>query len=466
MLKNKKWFLLSVSLIFIISAYAQENSPFSRYGIGDNFPNQTIQYRGIGGMTAAQGSQQALNTNNPASYSDLYTSGSIGGLATFDLGVGIDSRTLKSVSPAASYNSANFMPYYFSMGLPIAKKGFGLVFGLKPITRINYNVVKHNTLPIQGYPDSIEHYTSVYSGNGGLNQVFLGAGKKIGNLSIGVNLGYDFGKKDIKTQTAYDSAYSTGTDPSQIPTKGSIKDSLNTFGGFVWEAGLQYKAKLSERIDPITKITSTYYLTFGLSGAIKQNIHLKQSGAFYTYYAADANNPQAIDTVYSTPVKKGTATLPLNYNIGVMLNNYSEGIEKWGVGMEYDAKKWASDFRINNVPETAFNNSWILRGGAYFTPDPLRGKSFFSRAKYSLGFYTSKDNFALNNEDYKTNAITLGLGFMIRNFNRLSRQYSLMNTSLEIGRRGGSKNNYTENFFKFSIGFSLSDLWFTKRRYQ
>lgn len=89
----------------------------------------------------------------------------------------------------------------------------------------------------------------------------------------------------------------------------------------------------------------------------------------------------------------------------------------------------------------------------------------FSRARYSVGFYTGKDKLTFGNNDYNTQAVTLGMGFMLRNFNRTSRQYSLVNAAFEVGRRGDNSNNVSESFMKFSLGFSLSDFWFIKRRY-
>jgi hypothetical protein len=42
----------------------------------------------------------------------------------------------------------------------------------------------------------------------------------------------------------------------------------------------------------------------------------------------------------------------------------------------------------------------------------------------------------------------------------------MINTALEFGRRGNKENELRENFFRLSIGFTLSDIWFQKRQYQ
>lgn len=447
---------------FIYKAQAQINSPFSRYGVGVDHSSLNPRYIGIGGMSAAFSDQQALNTGNPASYGDLHTIGPAGGLATFDLGFDISSHNLKSADPLGSYKSNDFRPSYFTLGMPIAKSGLGMVLGLRSLTDINYNIKEQGSLPVQGYPDSTRMFNTLYQGSGGLNQVFLGLGKRIHHLSLGVNLGYDFGKRSISTQTAFDS--SSATDPTTAATQGSIYNDRKAFGGFVWEAGLQYELPLTDRTDPDTKIRTTSSLTLGATLSTSQKITSKTNTSFYKYYASDPDNPISQDTVYTTGEVKGKVTLPNTYKLGLMYNNYQDNIDRWGVGAEYNSTSW-SQYKEDDQSQPYYKDSYMVRGGVYFRPNPIRGKSMFSRARYSVGFFTGKDKLVFDNSQYKIQALTLGMDFMLRNYVRTSRQYSQINTALEIGRRGSNQNNVTESYLKFSVGFSLSDFWFTKRRY-
>jgi hypothetical protein len=57
------------------------------------------------------------------------------------------------------------------------------------------------------------------------------------------------------------------------------------------------------------------------------------------------------------------------------------------------------------------------------------------------------------------------MGLPLRNYNRQNEQYTLINLAFEFIKRGGNDNVLKENLFRLSAGFSLSDLWFTKRRY-
>lgn len=53
------------------AAFAQDNSPYSRYGIGDLTSTTNINNRGMGGITAGYTDQLSVNFNNPASYSSF-----------------------------------------------------------------------------------------------------------------------------------------------------------------------------------------------------------------------------------------------------------------------------------------------------------------------------------------------------------------------------------------------------------
>jgi len=57
--------------VLITSAFAQDNSPYSRYGIGDLTSTTNINNRGMGGITAGYTDQLSVNFNNPASFSSF-----------------------------------------------------------------------------------------------------------------------------------------------------------------------------------------------------------------------------------------------------------------------------------------------------------------------------------------------------------------------------------------------------------
>ena len=144
-----------IGLVFFLTpTQAQINSPFSRYGLGNEvFNNQNAASQGMGGFTTAYTSSmngsygQSVNFNNPASYGSIY-------LTTFDIGININSYTLKRADPVGREKSNYMSPNYLAIGVPINKaKKIGMAFGLRPISQINYSINEISYLKATG--DSI-----------------------------------------------------------------------------------------------------------------------------------------------------------------------------------------------------------------------------------------------------------------------------------------------------------------------
>mgnify|MGYP003524900181 FL=1 len=158
------FFLFLVVLLIKNSASAQENSPYSRYGLGDVVPGQNIVNRAMGGASAAYYDPVTVNFINPASYARLkYT--------TFDVGLDYTGRTLKASNPVRTLSSGYLIPSYVQVGFPLSKKNnWGMNIGLRPLTRINYELQQTNRLP------GIDSVRTSFSGQGGSYQAYLGTG--------------------------------------------------------------------------------------------------------------------------------------------------------------------------------------------------------------------------------------------------------------------------------------------------
>jgi hypothetical protein len=139
--------------------------------------------------------------------------------------------------------------------------------------------------------------------------------------------------------------------------------------------------------------------------------------------------------------------------------------DRWMIGADVTMQQWGSDYRFYNLKDNAVNNSVMLHVGGSLIPDAADGKRFWSRVTYRAGFYTGKDYINADTKGLKTYAGTFGLGFPIRRWRAYDYQFSLINTAIEVGKRGTGVNNVTESFFKFSLGLSLSDVWFRKHKY-
>lgn len=437
--------VLLVACIFQTAAFSQENSPYSRYGLGDLAPNHNIFTRGMGGISAAAIDYQSINYVNPASLGSIP-------LTIFDIGGEIDIRTLKSSNPVKKFSSTNTIFSYLQLGFPLSTEKmrkkeiyWGMNFGLKPITKINYKIEKYGRL------SNIDSLYTLYEGSGGTNQAFIGTGIKIKNLSVGLSAGYMFGNKDFSTRLTFIN--------DTVPYYKSNSATNSTFGGLLLTAGLQYEVVLNkDKKDEVKKI-----LRLGAYGNLQQKLNAKQDIIRETFNYDGNAGTYRIDSIYENTGVKGTVEYPSSFGAGF---TYSD--EHWLFGADYEKTSW-NKFRYFNDADQVQDN-WVIRVGGQYYPATINSpvKKYFNFVKYRAGFYYGPDYIKTNNKrpDY---AFTLGAGMPLSSLKTLSydfeRKIVVLNAALEIGSRGDKNTNLRENTVRFSIGVSMNARWFIKRKY-
>jgi hypothetical protein len=442
---------------FIAPLKAQINSPFSRYGVGNELYNsQNAANQGMGGLTAAYTPNmngafgQSINFNNPASYGGIY-------MTTFDIGLNLTNSILKRTTPAGKEKSTYLVPNYILVGVPLSKaKKIGFAFGLRPLTQINYSVNEYQYS--ESFGDSI--YTN-YKGEGGINQVFLGLGKSWKYLSIGMNTGYNLGRKKIDLVKAVmynaDSSYFYQ----------SLSSNNTSFGGVFFNFGVQGEFPLSSKTDAVTKDKTEYSLSYGATYTLDQNLKGKQdiirsTGTF------TAVQETAIDTALYQKDIKGTVQLPSAMTAGIALHKKITTVrgtyDQWVIGVELNQSNWKDGYKFYNENDQVRNAS-MIRMGAQLSPNPYAFESYWSTVTYRFGVFSGNDYINLNNNGLKVNGLTMGLGLPIRKYRSYDYQFTLLNLALQMGQRNNSSSNFKENFVQFTVGYSLSDVWFNKRKY-
>jgi len=440
--------IISVFLCSCIVAttFAQENSPFSRFAIGDLTNSQHVITRGMGGISVAYADGQSINFSNPASFANAR-------IVTYDIGITIDARTLRSANPVDKYNSANFSPTYLAVSTPIsAKRRLGFAFGFRPLSRINYSVIRNERL------SNIDSVQSLFEGSGGLNQAYFGIGKRWKGLSVGFTTGYNFGRKETSTKRAlindtvayYKSNYSTTT----------------SFGGVFLTTGLQYEFLVDSSINKKRAMTDKYYMRLGATAALGQKLYAGQDFTKETFDYDNSGGTYKIDSIAGGTNLRGRINIPTTYTAGVVFQKTSSdasgAYDIWTLGVEYTTAKW-SEYSFYNQKDATVNN-WQFKVGGQWVPDPKNTRSYWSRVNYRAGFNFGKDYINADGKELKNYGITLGFGLPVRPA-RFSYQFTTIHTALEFGRRGSAVNNITEGYFKLSVGLSLSDIWFIKRKY-
>jgi hypothetical protein len=441
--------------IFITFSYtfasAQENSPYSRYGMGDMVPSQNIVSRSMGGISTAfvdsstllwYQNSQSINLSNPASLGSLNI---LGNTTLFDLGGEIDIRTLKSNTSPDKYKATNTLISYLQLAFPVtpkrmAKKGYswGIAFGLRPFSRINYKIQGDKRLT------NIDSVSTLFEGSGGISQANFSTGIKIKNFSFGISTGYSFGNKQTSTQLRFVN--------DTVPYKFSNSASDANFGGMFLNLGAQYTIRLKDKS----------VLRIGASANLQQNLKAKRSVINETFDYASDGSIIAIDTVTAITNQQGTIKLPTIYNVGF---TYSTAHWVWGADM--DVAAW-SQYRYYGEKDAVQNSMKLHVGGQYYpATNSTSLKSYWKFVKYRAGFYYGSDYIKLGNSSRPDYGVTLGTGLPLTSVRAINGGgFVTLNTGVEIGQRGNKTNqSLRENIFRINFGISMSGAWFQKRKY-
>ena len=98
----------------------------------------------------------------------------------------------------------------------------------------------------------------------------------------------------------------------------------------------------------------------------------------------------------------------------------------------------------------------LLLGG-YFVPKYDSFNNYLSRIIYRGGFRYENTGLVLNNKSINDYAFTFGLGLPVG--------LSKINLGVEFGKKGTTANGLIEeNYVNVTVGLSLSDIWFIKRK--
>ena len=406
----------------------KDNSPYSRFGIGDlGNPRNTI-LRGMGGAATAYIDPFSVNNYNPASYSFLR-------VTSLDFAIEARSRSIFMNNVSTSSGTATIS--YLTIGVPMGKYA-GMAFGFQPLSNVYYNA--EDTLnDINGIGNAILNY----NGSGSLQYAYLGLSGQYKGFSIGFNGGYAFGS--IRHSTTLESIDVTKVRNSEF-------SKYNTVGGLYWKGGILYKAKLKKN----------QYINVGAAITLSQQLNVRRDAYDIGYqYINGSNGIEVIrDTVPQTMMKdvKGKMELPADYSFGL---HYGKDFN-WDIGADFVYTDW-SKFNLMGDRSSVGQNAYRMAIGGEITPDPA-SKKLFSQTTYRLGAYYGKDYVRLYDTDVNFVGGTVGASIPLK---RNYTQFARLNTALDIGQRGTIQNGMAREFFvKFTIGVSLNDKWFHKREFE
>ncbi|MEI9909948.1 MAG: hypothetical protein WDO71_09915 [Bacteroidota bacterium] len=219
---------------------------------------------------------------------------------------------------------------------------------------------------------------------------------------------------------------------------------------------MQYQAQLD----------SSVFITFGAYGNIKQTLNGSQDIIRETFfYDANGGNVR-IDSVSESKGVKGKIEYPSSFTAGFTIQRIPDNKKGgWLIGVDFSQSNW-KDYRFYGQSDSV-QNKWELRVGGELRPSLSSArKSYFGNVAYRAGFFFGPDYVKVK-EKLPVLGVTFGLGLPIRNYNRLSPgQATMVNLAFEYIKRGNNNNLLKENMFRISAGFSLSDFWFVRKKYE
>lgn len=420
-----KVFLSGCALLIAsnFSTFAQnsnrENSPYTRYGLGDSRNGVNPLLKGMASASSAYSNSFAVNTDNPASYAHLL-------LTTYEAGGEGSRRTIHRSTDL--YRTGMATLTHLNIGIPIGKN-VGVAFGLKPFSRTYYRLADTTIF------DGLGKTAIEYTGDGSTNYAFIGGAYAYKGLSIGVNFGYLFGNYDYRTVTL------KLTDSINAMNSDFIR--YHKVGGIHWRTGLLYETSLNKKLA----------MRIGATATLAQSINIRQDD--YQIAWRSTGGGTVADTAVSKTGNNGTIQLPATYTLGMQLFNGGS----WTAAVDFSASNWSAYRQFGQ--RDSLGNAWRLAVGGEFTPSTKTiNATYLSRVTYRLGAYYGHDKVLLQNTEMNYVGLTAGLSLPFR------RSFDRLHLAADIGRRGQeTKGLIRENYFRFSVGISLNDRWFIKRRY-
>jgi hypothetical protein len=424
------WLLGFACLVMSLQAFGQAENPYSRYGLGTLHTDISSANEGLGYLAAPYASALNVNAVNPASYGSLTRT-------TFQIGALIDGTGVITKDSVYRSSGGSVDHVIIAFVPNLKQNAAALVMGLVPYSTVNYNF-------LQAYNDSaIGPYNQSFLGSGQLYHVFMGGAFKIKGFSIGANLGYIFGKLQYQKIIGF---------PDTIYGYNTNNETDMNAKSFSYTVGVQYqKIIYHNRDDPDARRDIYGFFGAYVNGGSNMAVKISQYTTRFNYNSTA--NLVVVDTLQSTFGQKGTITMPYTVGAGAMFGNE----RFWLLGADFKFSNTSS--YTTPLDNGGLDNSWQVSFGGQITPK-YDDRGYLKRIQYRIGGYFGKTEYTLNSSQVSTAGATLGLGFP------LWKQIGHLNFAGDFGTFGtGNKTEIHDNYYRFTVGIVLNDIWFVRRKF-
>jgi len=373
----------------------------------------------MGGVSYGMQNPYYINFRNPASYAAFDSLSFIADIAASVYSSHIKQRQLSQKNTYAK-------PGYITIGLPVTRHWRTSV-GILPFSDIGYSI--DNTEVIE----NIGSVNYVYSGKGGVNQLYWGNAFKIcKGLSIGLNASYLFGSVYASSNTEFEGSNLFNT---------YINDAYFV-DGIYFDAGIQYMFDIGEkhRVGLGAVYSNTAYIW-----AKEKLLVNSYSGSFVS--------TTLYDTVLYKDDLRGSLNIPQSVGAGFSYTYKN----KMTIAADVTWRNWEK-FQFMKPSNDTARNSITTSLGIQFIPDPLSNK-FFKKMAFRVGGKYSTGELMLRNKPISELGVCIGVGVPLTTFNT----HSSINILFEYGKVGTLANELIlQNYFRFSFCFTLQERWYQR----
>ncbi|MBT1704658.1 hypothetical protein [Chryseosolibacter indicus] len=419
---SKSYFFALLSLLAITQVNGQATkTPFSTFGIGEQYGNALVNNQGMGGVSVSQPQFWYANSQNPALL--VYNN-----LTVFQVGVVGERRTLRAADAREKNTGGNLN--YLTTAFPIKPTKWSTSISLSPYTSVNYRL--SYTEPVINGTDSIN---VIESGEGGVTQLSWSNGVRLTReIAIGLRASYLFGSILNTYQGQLKTSQQPINYPAAIEERSYVKD-------FAFSAGFSFsRDSLFSR--------QKYRLSFGAVYDFATDLSTRQRTTIYRVSNVD---DRADEDTLST--HKGYISMPGAITAGVSLSRGG----KWTIGTEVSYRDW-TNFKSVNKDDEGLKSAWRVSLGGEITPDAFASENYLKRITYRVGGSIEEYPYLANNNSVKDIGINFGFS--------LPTGRSSLDFAFKYGKRGNRKENiFEEDYFRVYFGITFNDQWFIRRKF-
>lgn len=403
---RNKFIILVITCLFAGVTLAQNmtSSPFSRYAYGDLNINVPTAYRAMGGVGIGMRNNKVICSSQPASYTACDS-------LTFMMDIAASATWSRYADASGMKNKANGNLEYLTIQLPLWQRWIGVSVGVQPYSSVGYDILLSDS--VGGY-----NYHKAYTGDGNISEIYGGLSFNICDwFAVGANIYYMWGDLSRMRALTFEQAGVNTTIQNEILSVSSVR--------------LRYGAQ--------------FFHTWGEHGLT--------IGAIYEN-KMKLNSSQIVietQTQDSIPIYQEGWEVPMVYGLGASYN--------WGnrlsIGFDYERQCMASALyngglgKLNGLQD----HSRYAAGVEY--RHNANSRKYVERMIWRVGV-SIQDEY-LTSIGSKRLSASVGIGFPLHTIG------TVINTTVEYTHRGNS-SGLEENSLRFTIGASIAENWFFKRK--